>query len=236
MPDAPPTLAQAFRQNGKFAHVAAVCPHCMNHVGFGEVKPAELRDHEPDRILGLHRVHVGYCRTCHQLVIGIFNRKETQGSTLVWPTVQWPDNAPLGLDVEIKKAYDEARAVIGLSPQAAATLARRCVQHVIRKKMSITKKRLFEEIEEAVTKDDLSKSTKAAIDHVRKIGAWGAHPIEDQASVLIEVSEKEARYTLEAVELLFNDLYVTPHKVASMGKAIGQKKTGQATPQAASNP
>ena len=95
---------------------------------------------------------------------------------------------------------------------------------------------LFQEIEGAIAKDDLSKPTKAAIHHVREIGNWGAHPNEDQASVLIEVTEDEARYTLEVVELLFNDLYVTPQKVASMGIAIGQKQTGQEQPQAASNP
>jgi hypothetical protein len=107
---------------------------------------------------------------------------------------------------------------------AAAVLARRCLQRVIRAKLRITKKNLFDEIEEAVKREELSKPTRDALDHVRTIGNWAAHPVEDQASTIIDVSAEQAEYTLRVLELLFNDLYVVPEKTAAMNAKLKAKK------------
>ena len=114
-----------------------------------------------------------------------------------------------------------------LSPMASAVLARRCLQQVIRTKLEIKKDRLFDEIAEAVKRPELSKPTAAALDHVREIGNWGAHPAQDQASEIVEVSPEEAEYTLGVLELLFEDLYVTPARIASMEARVRAKKKGK---------
>jgi hypothetical protein len=124
----------------------------------------------------------------------------------------------------IEQAYDEARAVLSASPQAAAVLARRCVQHVIRERLGITEKTLFLEIAKAVLRPEPTKPTRDALDHVRQIGNFGAHPDFDQANQLIEVTREEAEYTLEVLELLFNDLYVVPARTSLMGSRISAKK------------
>ena len=98
------------------------------------------------------------------------------------------------------------------------------MQHVIRDKMGIKKKGLFEEIAEAINRPDLSMPTRNALDHIRTIGNWGAHPVEDQASAIIEVTPEEAEYTLQVLEMLFHDLYVVPQQIATMQAKIQKKK------------
>jgi hypothetical protein len=150
---------------------------------------------------------------------------------VVWPPETRADRAPKGLDAKIKTVYDEARAVIGLSPRASATLARRCLQQVIRDKLGIKKGRLFDEISETVKRDDLARPTKERLDHVRHIGNWGAHPIEDQSNAIIDVTPEEAAYTLEVLEMLFHDLYVLPAQATSMSEHIQTKKQGLDQPE-----
>ncbi|MCA8936471.1 MAG: DUF4145 domain-containing protein [Planctomycetes bacterium] len=105
---------------------------------------------------------------------------------------------------------------------ATAVLARRCIQHVIRVRLNITGRTLFGEILEAVKRPELTIATRDALDHVRQIGNWGAHPIKeaDESETIIEVTEEDAAYTLDVVELLFNDLYVVPARVARMQNRI----------------
>jgi hypothetical protein len=95
---------------------------------------------------------------------------------------------------------------------------------VIREKLGIKKKTLFEEIQEAATREELAKPTRDSLDDVRRIGNWGAHPVEDQANTIIEVTGEEAEYTLEVLELLFNDLYVVPSHIQSMQAKMKAKQ------------
>jgi hypothetical protein len=145
-------------------------------------------------------------------------------SRLIWPRSVPPDRSPLGMEPHFQSIYDQARNVLDMSPMAAAVLARRCLQHVIRKKLGITKRNLFEEIAEAVTRPDLSMPTRSALDHVREIGNWSAHPVEDQGAAIIDVTQEEAEYTLGVLEMLFHDLYVIPQQIATMQAKIQKKK------------
>ncbi|MBK9975389.1 MAG: DUF4145 domain-containing protein [Planctomycetes bacterium] len=107
---------------------------------------------------------------------------------------------------------------------AAAVLARRCIQHLIRIKLAIKKRDLFQEIEEAVKRPELTKPTQDSLHHVREIGNWSAHPSTDQAETIIDVDAADAEYTIDVVELLFVDLYVTPAHAAAMRARIDAKK------------
>ncbi len=143
---------------------------------------------------------------------------------LLWPVDVRPDLAPTGLEAHIKKTYDEARQILPFSPMAAAVLCRRCLQHVIREKLGISKHNLHEEIAEAIKKPELTKNTQEALDHIRKIGNWGAHPSVDQANTIIDVTPEEADYCLDVLELLFEDLYVRPQTTAAMAAKLKAKK------------
>ena len=98
---------------------------------------------------------------------------------------------------------------------------------MIRTKLKIKRNRLFDEIAEALRSDELSKNTRDSLDHIRTIGNWAAHPETDQANAIIEVTSEEASYTLDVLELLFDDLYTKPAKVAAMHSSIGKKKAAE---------
>lgn len=225
------SLSDAFAGSGNLADLVALCPHCGSKTAFQlivrGVGGALLH---PDDGQEIKHIVTARCRGCRCLVVGAVRDGPTLG-VLLWPTESWPDRAPSDLEPDVRKTYDEARAVLCSSPMAAAVLARRCLQQVIRLKLGITKDRLFDEIEEALKRDELTKPTREALHHVREIGNWGAHPVLDQSRALIDVERPEAEYTLRTLELLFHDLYVVPAEAEAMNALIKQKKTGTESPE-----
>jgi hypothetical protein len=110
--------------------------------------------------------------------------------------------------------YYEACAIEALSPKAAATLARRCIQGMIRDFCNISEKTLFAEItklkqqvEAGAAAQGVTEDTIAAIDAVRSIGNIGAH-MEADINVIVDIEPGEAQALIELIELLFQDWYV----------------------------
>lgn len=101
--------------------------------------------------------------------------------------------------------YEEACAIRDLSPKASATLARRCLQGMIRNFWGVKKGRLIDEIDGI--KEKVDPMTWAAIDAIRKIGNIGAH-MEKDINLIIEVDPKEAALLIGLIETLINDWYV----------------------------
>lgn len=226
------SIETAARQVQDASWVRAICPHCGSGVHFELIADVNLRGtggwkmpSGPDaaRIIALG------CPACMcvSLLFGNSPDKMMPARTFVWPLSESPDRAPGGLDQEIKKFYDQARSIIASSPDGAAVLTRRCLQQVIRTRLPIKHSSLFKEIEEAIKCPELSKPTADALGHIRDIGNWSAHPILDESDTLIEVTREEAEYTLQTLELCFDDLYVKTSRVEEMTKRIAAKKKGQ---------
>jgi hypothetical protein len=116
---------------------------------------------------------------------------------------------PVYIPETIRNDYVEACLIRALSPKASATLARRCLQGMIRNFWGIQKARLIDEIEELKTKVD--PDTWKAIDALRKVGNIGAH-MEKDINVIIEVDEDEAGKLIWLIELLLRDWYIARHE------------------------
>lgn len=112
-----------------------------------------------------------------------------------------PECVPTG----IRQDYREARAIVTLSPKAAATLARRCMQAMIRDFWRISKATLHKELSDL--QDQIDHDTWEAIDALRKVGNIGAHGDVDP-SVIVEVEPGEAEALLELVDVCAQDWYV----------------------------
>jgi hypothetical protein len=111
-----------------------------------------------------------------------------------------PDFVPTA----IANDYEQACSIVESSPKAAATLARRCLQSMIRDFWAIKKKRLVDEID--ALKDKIDPLTWQAIDSLRRIGNIGAHLEKVNASAELQVGE--ARELVRLLELLVEDWYV----------------------------
>jgi hypothetical protein len=141
-----------------------------------------------------------------------------------------PDFIPVAL----REDYQEACLIRDLSPKAAATLARRCLQGMIRDFCGISKNRLIDEIDELrqrVTDGSAPRGVEPetidAIDHVRQIGNIGAH-MEKDINVIVDVDPAEAQALIELVEMLFTEWYVARNarrERLSKITSIAQSKT-----------
>lgn len=143
----------------------------------------------------------------------------------------------------IREDYYEACAILNNSPKAAATLARRCLQGMIRDFCGVKKKTLFDEIEEL--KEQLQKGTSPqgvgvdsieAIHGLRSLGNIGAH-MEHDVDIIIDIDEGEATLLIELIENLFEEWYVARNqrqarfaKIAEIKKAKDAERLAKANP------
>jgi hypothetical protein len=113
----------------------------------------------------------------------------------------WPEYVP----APIRADYIEACKIRDLSPKASATLARRCLQGMIRDFWKVKPDLLVREIEQI--KDKVDPHSWAAIDALRKVGNIGAH-MEKDISVIVDVDPGEADLMIQLVETLIEEWYV----------------------------
>lgn len=116
----------------------------------------------------------------------------------------YPDYIPK----QILDDYTEAADIIELSPKAAATLFRRCLQGMIHDFWNIKDKNLYAEISQL--KNKVSASMWNALDGLRKIGNIGAH-METDVNLIIDIDVSEAKKLKKLIELLFDKWYITRH-------------------------
>lgn len=112
-----------------------------------------------------------------------------------------PDYIP----APIQEDYSEACRIRDLSPKASATLARRCLQGMIRDFYGVSKNRLVDEIE--AIKDKVDSDVWDSIEAVRSVGNIGAH-MEKDINVMIDVEPEEAQLLIRLIEQLVEDWYV----------------------------
>ncbi|MEK2690748.1 DUF4145 domain-containing protein [Bdellovibrio sp. GT3] len=198
------------------------CPHCSRAATIGESDRSEdSHRYAYDTKLGkiLLKTIIVVCPNpdCKQPMIAarLFNYHASPigGGITVGKQLQaWqlrPDSdakvLPPYVPDPIVEDYYEACRIRELSPKASATLARRCLQGMIRDFWKVSGKRtLFEEIE--AIENQIDPLTWEAIDSVRKIGNIGAH-MEKDINTIIDVDPDEAALLLQLIEHLVDDWY-----------------------------
>lgn len=105
----------------------------------------------------------------------------------------------------ITEDYYEACRVRDLSPKASATLARRCLQGMIRDFWKIKDSTLKKEIDALEEKVDAD--VWESIDAVRSVGNIGAH-MEKDINIIIDVETDEAQLLIGLIEQLVDEWYV----------------------------
>lgn len=209
-----------------------ICPHCKQPCTITDADLSRTatfleRKYEGNEIYALN-THLITCPNskCGKITAtGILSRgvhvssqsKEyvkLQGDTLVAYKQIYPNIEPNIMEIPayiptaIKNDYIEAVRIKSLSPKASATLARRCIQGIIRDFWGVAKSRLIDEINEIADKTD--PITWQAIDSVRKIGNIGAH-MEKDVNVIIDIEPDEAELLIKLIETLIQDWYIAKH-------------------------
>ena len=113
------------------------------------------------------------------------------------------------LSLQIRQDYEEAYAILNLSPKASATLSRRCLQGMIRDFWGITKNNLAAEID--ALQDKIPAAQFAAINALRKIGNIGAH-MEKDVNTIVDIEPEEAQKLIQLIEMLLKQWYIERHE------------------------
>ena len=130
--------------------------------------------------------------------------------------------------------YKEACLIAALSPKASATLARRCLQGMIRDFWAVKPGRLVDEIK--AIEERVDADAWRAIEAVRSVGNIGAH-MEKDINVIVDVEPEEAKLLIGLIESLVAEWYVSRYerksrfsKLAGLAseKLIARKGSGEA--------
>ena len=105
----------------------------------------------------------------------------------------------------IRQDYEEACAIVNLSPKASATLSRRCLQGMIRDYWGIKEKNLYDEI--SALKNQIPADLWFSIDALRQLGNIGAH-MEKDTNVIVDIDPAEADSLIKLIELLMKEWYI----------------------------
>ena len=159
-------------------------------------------------------------------IIGEDNRKPIQFWRLLPENIAKPQ--PDYIPEPIVDNYKQACRIRDLSPNASATMSRRCLQGMIRDFWEVKgKSNLSAEIN--AIKGNVQPKTWEAIDTVRKLGNIGAH-MEKDVNLILDFEPKEAQALIDLIEMLFEDWYVDRHNRDQRSDAVVrlyQKKEAQ---------
>lgn len=114
---------------------------------------------------------------------------------------QFPDYIPKA----IRQDYEEAYAIVNLSPKASATLSRRCLQGMVRDFWKVKPSTLFKEIDQL---EHVIPATQwRVLNGIRRLGNIGAH-MKNDINVIVDIDSGEAEKLLKVIEKLLQDWYI----------------------------
>ncbi len=182
------------------------------------------------------------------LTVGLAHKTDLlDGGVLILPSdpiKKWellPDSIakpqPDYIPEPIKNDYEEACKIAHISPKAAATLARRCLQGMIRDFCKISEQTLHSEIEKLKAEHEENKSPQGvtmesieAIDNVRMMGNIGAH-MEKDVNTIVDIEPDEATSLITLIEMLFKEWYIARYerskRLQNLQETTNQKKQQQ---------
>lgn len=222
------------------------CPYCQHHyvlTGANTDKGSgRLESRDNTGKAKVYEIHHAVCpnEECKKsiLFIDVSYADSYEKRSKLFSRKLMPDGIskiyPSYIPEQLREDYEEACKIVDLSPKAAATLARRCLQGIIRDSFGIIKGRLVDEISELQGKID--PELWDAIDALRKIGNVGAH-MEKDVNLIVNIEPDEARQLIWLIETLFDGLYVHREEqrkrlraIPGIAAAKDAQKKGLSTP------
>jgi Domain of unknown function (DUF4145) len=200
------------------------CPHCLDSIHVNWTNTGSLIQDSDGSHWGIRSTN---CPACGKAIIMLVNYRgnaDERAERLVLPKA--PARAPLSPDIppEFSNNYTEACLVLADSPKASAALSRRCLQHLLREKAEVAPSDLYNEIQQVLDLKALPKYLAEAIDAVRIIGNFAAHPIKSKSTgEIVDVEDGEAEWLLDTLEGLFDFYFVQPLLLQKKKDALNQK-------------
>ena len=154
------------------------------------------------------------------LPLSALNKTLLEFSTSAAATRSVPKEVPSPFADE----FEEAVQVLFVSPKASAALTRRCLQQLLRDKAGVQAATLDAEIQQVIESRALPSYLAEAIDAVRVVGNFAAHPIKSKnTGAIIAVEPGEAEWLLDVLEGLFDFYFVQPIRLQTRKAALNEK-------------
>ena len=198
------------------------CPHCLQGFHYNPGYTNFVQDSKGVSHIAEHAV----CPECGKAVIFLAQSSSVTGAVvgrfLVFPRAVARASLPSDVPEEFAKDYREACLVLADSENASAALSRRCLQHLLRSKAGVKRQDLSREIDEVLPR--LPSHLASAIDAVRNVGSFAAHPLKStNTGEILDVEPGEAEWLLEVLEQLFDFYFVQPAKLQTKRDALNKK-------------
>jgi hypothetical protein len=98
------------------------------------------------------------------------------------------------------------------------------LQHILREKANVKPSDLAREIDEVLASQTLPSHLSEAIDAIRNIGNFAAHPIKStNTGEILPVEPGEAEWTLDVLDGLFDFYFVQPTLLKQKRDALNAK-------------
>lgn len=204
------------------------CPHCT--VAFN-VEFDETETWQDTETKEGYQVAYEHCPDCHNLIVllqyGKINKdrmlEPVTREELLFPKVVTRMVEP-EVPADYSRDYLEAAGIINFSPKASAAVSRRLLQMILREHFKIQRPNLAQEIDAFLQLKDVPSYLSEAVDAIRNIGNFAAHPLKETATnTIVEVEPGEAEWLLEVLESLFDFAFVQPQRLAKRRASLNQK-------------
>ncbi len=208
------------------------CPHCLVTFHASWVATSLGSDRDGD-----WGIKVTGCPACRRMIVFLgaslfpgaqFSRpipaESVHFDLMVRPKA--PSRAPLPAEVPEKYAedYTEACLVFADSAKASAALSRRCLQKLFRDHVQVKATNLYNEIQQVLDSGKLPSDLAEAIDAIRVVGNFAAHPIKStNTGEIIDVEPGEAEWLLDTLETLFDFYFVRTEALKKKRDALNAK-------------
>lgn len=212
------------------------CPHCNTSVR------VDLEEYfvgkDPDRGNYGQEIAGGDCPECSQLIVVLRSgqvkpvvRGEYTYEEIVAVDREeflFPKHIGRKVETEVPNSYKEdlieASTVLQFSAKASAALSRRLLQTILRDEFGIKRGSLAQEIDEFMARTDVPTYLTEAVDAVRNVGNFAAHPVKDtNTGEIVNVEPGEAEWLLEVLDSLFDFAFVQPKCLASRREKLNEK-------------
>src|SRR5687768_15976466 len=185
------------------------CPHCGTEFddkwrqdSLSSTNEAPLRDE-----VGTWAVTSSVCSKCQGVVIDLLRAPSDAQSPerfRGWPPLT-KRPVPPGVPDRLAQDFQEAAIVLPASPKASAALSRRCLEGLLRFQSGSETKHLNEAIDKLLATRNLPTHIAEAVDAVRHIGNFAAHPLKStRTGEVLDVEAGEAEWLLDVLEALFD--------------------------------
>lgn len=164
------------------------------------------------------RVNFIRCPLCDEFTISIIGLgSDTENLSMNFKPNSLAKQYPSYIPQAIRNDYEEACAILTLSPKSSATLARRCLQGMIRDFWGISKSKLADEID--ALQNQIPAQQWRVIDGIRRIGNIGAH-MERDVNCIVDIDPSEAEKLVKLLEHLIEQWYINRHEQEQLYKDI----------------